>query len=215
MSTFHSLTVSAIDRLTDKSVVVSLEVPENLAASFVFEAGQYISLEATIDKVVVRRSYSICCSPQSGNLQVGIKEVPGGVFSAYVNQILSVGDEFRVGVPEGRFTLKGSRQAKTVVGIAAGSGITPIISLLKSVLLSNQDTSFVLLYGNKSPEETMFYDELLSLEKNHSKRLKIHWVFSQSNQDNSHFGRIDASLINYLIHQIETAFEGFFLSLRT
>ena len=77
MSTFHSLTVSAIDRLTDKSVVVSLEVPENLAASFVFEAGQYISLEATIDKVVVRRSYSICCSPQSGNLQVGIKEVPG------------------------------------------------------------------------------------------------------------------------------------------
>ena len=203
MSTFHSLTVSAIDRLTDKSVVVSLEVPENLIASFVFEAGQYISLEATIDKVVVRRSYSICSSPQSGNLQVGIKEVPGGVFSAYVNQILSVGDKFQVGIPEGRFTLKGSRQTKTVVGIAAGSGITPIMSLLKSVLLSNQDTSFVLLYGNKSPEETMFYDELLSLEKNHSKRLKIHWVFSQSNQVNSHFGRIDASLINYLIHQIE------------
>ena len=117
MSTFHSLTVSAIDRLTDKSVVVSLEVPENLIASFVFEAGQYISLEATIDKVVVRRSYSICSSPQSGNLQVGIKEVPGGVFSAYVNQILSVGDKFQVGIPEGRFTLKGSRQALSLIHI--------------------------------------------------------------------------------------------------
>jgi ring-1,2-phenylacetyl-CoA epoxidase subunit PaaE len=203
MSIFHSLTVSAIDRLTDKSVVVSLKVPENLTASFVFEAGQYIGLEATIDKVVVRRSYSICSSPQSGNLQVGIKEVPAGVFSTYVNQILLVGDKFKVGVPEGRFTIKESRQAEAFVGIAAGSGITPIISLVKSVLLNDQDTSFVLLYGNKSPEETMFYDELLSLEKKYPDRFKINWVFSQSNLENSHFGRIDPSIINYLFHQIE------------
>ena len=196
MSTLHSLKVSAIDRLTDKSIVVSLEVPKNLTTSFVFKAGQYISLEATIDETLVRRSYSICSSPQSGNLQVGIKEVPGGVFSTYVNQSLSVGDEFKVAIPEGRFTLKKSRQAKKFVGIAAGSGITPIISLLKSILLDDQDTSFVLLYGNKSPEETMFYDELLSLEKKYSDRFKINWVFSQSNLENSHFGRIDPSIIN-------------------
>jgi len=204
MSTLYSLKVSAIDRLTNKSIVVSLEVPKNLTTSFVFKAGQYISLEATIDETLVRRSYSICSSPQSGNLQVGIKEVPGGVFSTYVNQSLSVGDEFKVAIPEGRFTLKESRQAKKFVGIAAGSGITPIISLLKSVLLDDQDTSFVLLYGNKSPEETMFYDELLSLEKKYPDRFKINWVFSQSNLENSHFGRIDPSLINYLIRQIET-----------
>ena len=204
MSTLHSLKVSAIDRLTNKSIVVSLEVPKNLTTSFVFKAGQYISLEATIDETLVRRSYSICSSPQSGNLQVGIKEVPGGVFSTYVNQSLSVGDEFKVAIPEGRFTLKESRQAKKFVGIAAGSGITPIISLLKSVLLDDQDTSFVLLYGNKSPEETMFYDELLSLEKKYPDRFKINWVFSQSNHENSHFGRIDPSLINYLIRQIKT-----------
>ena len=204
MYTFHSLKVSAIDRLTDKSVIVSLGVPKNLTTSFVFEAGQYISLEATIDETLVRRSYSICSSPQSGNLQVGIKEVPGGVFSTYVNQSLSVGDEFKVGIPEGRFTIKESRQAEKFVGIAAGSGITPIMSLLKSVLLNDHDTSFVLLYGNKSPEETMFYDELLSLEKKYPDRFKINWVFSQSNHENSHFGRIDPSLINYLIRQIET-----------
>ena len=203
MSTFHSLTVSAIDRLTDKSVVVSLEVPESLTTSFVFEAGQYISLEATIDKLVVRRSYSICSSPQSGNLQVGIKEVPDGVFSTYVNQMLSVGDKFQAGIPEGRFTIKKLRQAETFVGIAAGSGITPIISLVKSVLLNDQDTSFVLLYGNKSPEKTMFYDDLLSLEKKYPNRFKINWVFSQSNVENSHFGRIDPSIINYLFRQIE------------
>ena len=203
MSTLHSLKVSAIDRLTDKSIVVSLEVPKNLTTSFVFKAGQYISLEATIDETLVRRSYSICSSPQSGNLQVGIKEVPGGVFSTYVNQSLSVGDEFKVAIPEGRFTLKESKQAKKFVGIAAGSGITPIISLLKSILLDDQDTSFVLLYGNKSPEETMFYDELLSLEKKYPDRFKINWVFSQSNVENSHFGRIDPSIINYLFRQIE------------
>ena len=210
MSTLHSLKVSAIDRLTDKSVVVSLEVPKNLTTSFVFKAGQYISLEATIDKIVVRRSYSICSSPQSGNLQVGVKEVPGGVFSTYVNQSLSVGDEFKVGIPEGRFTIKESRQAKNFVGIAAGSGITPIISLLKSVLLDDQDTSFVLLYGNKSPEETMFYDELLLLEKKYPDRFKINWVFSQSNFENSHFGRIDPSLINYLIREIKAPSKAFF-----
>ena len=210
MSTSHSLKVSAIDRLTAKSVVVSLEVPKNLITPFVFAAGQYISLEATIDKVAVRRSYSICSSPQSGNLQVGIKEVPGGVFSTYVNQSLSVGDEFKVGVPEGRFTLKESRQTKTVVGIAAGSGITPIISIVKSILLNNQDTSFVLLYGNKSPEKTMFYDELLLLEKKYANRFKINWVFSQSNLEGSHFGRIDPSIINYLIRQIEAPSEASF-----
>ena len=204
MYTFHSLKVSSIDRLTDKSVIVSLGVPKNLTTSFVFEAGQYISLEATIDETLVRRSYSICSSPQSGNLQVGIKEVPGGVFSTYVNQSLSVGDEFKVGIPEGRFTIKESRRTEKFVGIAAGSGITPIMSLLKSVLLNDHDTSFVLLYGNKSPEETMFYDELLSLEKKYPDRFKINWVFSQSNHENSHFGRIDPSLINYLIRQIET-----------
>ena len=88
MSTLHSLKVSAIDRLTDKSVVVSLEVPKNLTTSFVFKAGQYISLEATIDKIVVRRSYSICSSPKSGELRIAVKAIKTGFFSKFANEKL-------------------------------------------------------------------------------------------------------------------------------
>ena len=203
MSSFHSLKVSNIERITSKAVVVSFEIPDSLKTEFEFLAGQYIGLQAQINGEKVRRSYSICSAPQSGILEVGIKEVPKGVFSGYVNKQLAVGDILEVSTPEGRFTLTSETTDNTLVGIAAGSGITPIMSIIKSVILDQSNSQFVLLYGNKSPEETLFYEELLMLEKENPRQLKIHWVFSQTNVTETHFGRIDASLVNYLLKQTE------------
>ena len=172
MSSFHSLRVSNIDKLTSKAVIVSFEIPPTLMGDFNFMAGQYISLQTQIAGSQVRRSYSICSVPQSGVLQVGIKQVPEGVFSTYATQQLAVGDFLEVSVPEGRFTLAPELNESTIVGIAAGSGITPIMSIIKSVLQSDSNSQFVLLYGNKSPEEAMFYEDLNNARKRKSSKIK-------------------------------------------
>ena len=197
MSQFHSMQISSIDRVTPEAVVLSIEVPSDLKSSYEFKAGQYISLELNIDKKNVRRSYSICCEPQIGLLQVGVKEVPYGTFSTYVNKQLKNGDEIKVGVPAGRFVLESKEKQFPIMAIAAGSGITPIMSILKSYLINDSDSTFTLIYGNKSPKKTMFYKELRSLEKLHPEQLNIHWVFSEANIDVSRFGRIDPALINF------------------
>ncbi len=201
MSQFYPLNVSAIDRSTPDAVVLTLEVPDALSSTFNYLAGQYISLELTINEVPVRRSYSICSSPSSNLLQVGVKEVPSGIFSSYVNQKLHVGDQLLVSPPEGRFVYPNKTSQSSVMAIAAGSGITPIMSILKSVLQEEQSASFTLVYGNKTPEKTMFYKELRALEQIHPKRLTIHWVFSQSNESGGHFGRIDQSILNYALNK--------------
>jgi ring-1,2-phenylacetyl-CoA epoxidase subunit PaaE len=212
MASFHTLRVSHIDRITTKAVVVSFEIPTALKNDFNFLGGQYISVQTHINGEQVRRSYSICSAPHSETLQIGIKEVPEGVFSTYVNQHLKVGDEMEVSPPEGRFTLNSPVKENLIIGIAAGSGITPIMSIIKSILDEESNTQFVLLYGNKSPKETMFYEDLLTLEKANSERLKIHWSFSQANVSNANFGRIDIAQVNYLLNQIDmSASKAFYL----
>lgn len=198
MSEFNQMSVSAIDRITAESVVLTIAVPEELKPSYQFIAGQYISLELNIGGTNVRRSYSICSAPHSGLLQVGVKAVPQGVFSTYVNQRLIVGDQIIVGTPQGRFIWK--RKSNSLIAIAAGSGITPIMSIIKSALHDNPSASCTLLYGNKSPEKTMFYQELNALEEKHP-HFKIHWVYSQENIPNAQFGRIDTSFILYALNQ--------------
>lgn len=201
MSQFYSLNVSAIDLNTADAVVLTLDVPVDLSSTFEYLAGQYISLELTIDGVPVRRSYSICSSPSSNLLKVGVKEVRSGVFSTYANQKLKVGDQILVSAPEGRFVYPNKTEQSSVMAIAAGSGITPIMSILKSVLQEREGGPFTLVYGNKTPEKTMFYKELRALEQAHPERLTIHWVFSQSNEAEAHFGRIDQSILNYALNK--------------
>ena len=133
MSEFHTLQIAAIDRLTSEAVVLSIAVPENLVPKYQFLPGQYVSLELPIEGAAVRRSYSICSAPHEGILQVGVKEVPKGVFSTYVNQKLKVGDPIQVGLPEGRFIYEAERDQAPIMAVAAGSGITPIFSILKSI----------------------------------------------------------------------------------
>ena len=198
MSRLNTLIVGAVERLTPQSVVISLDVNNDLSSSYAYLAGQYISLELEINGNKVRRSYSICSSPISGLLQVGIKEVPNGIFSTYVNRKIKKGDEIKAGIPEGRFIFDSKNNSIPIMAVAAGSGITPIMSILRSFLDSTSDTPFTLIYGNKTPEKTMFYNELKSLESRFD-ALKIHWSFSEEKIDGAEFGRIDSAFLNYVL----------------
>ncbi|MDA8948301.1 ferredoxin--NADP reductase [Flavobacteriaceae bacterium] len=211
MSTFYPLRVSGIERTTSDAVVVSFEVPDKLKSAYSFTSGQYISLEAEINGALIRRSYSLCSTPEEKVLSIGVKEVYSGVFSSYINQSLKQGDTLNVSTPEGRFIYEVENENNSVLAIAAGSGITPIFSILNSVLTQKSAEKFTLIYGNKTPDQTMFYKELQALEEKYPNQLKIHWVFSQSNEDGALFGRIDASVINFALNQLNALPDHSFL----
>ena len=211
MSEFHALQIAAIDRLTSEAVALSIAVPEALVPKYQFRPGQYVSLELPIEGTTVRRSYSICSAPHEGILQVGVKEVPKGVFSTYVNQKLKVGDPIQVGLPEGRFIYEAERDQAPIMAVAAGSGITPIFSILKSVLHQNSSLHFTLVYGNKTPDQTLFYKELRSLEEAYPEQFKVHWIFSQANVEGAQFGRVDTAFLNYALNQAAVSPERFYL----
>ena len=132
MPEFHSLTVERVERLTDDAVVVTFLVPDQLKEKYRSLPGQYITLKTTLNEVELRRSYSLCSAPASGVLSVGIKEVPGGKFSGFVNRSLREGDQIDVGTPEGRFVFTEKEMNEPLMAIAAGSGITPIMSILEA-----------------------------------------------------------------------------------
>lgn len=201
MSAYHSLIVEEIERLTPSSVAISLAIPENLKKNFVFESGQYLSLETQLDGETVRRSYSLSSAPHQAKATVGIKKIDGGKFSTYANDVLKVGDSLLVAPPEGRFLFSPSDQKQHLLLFAAGSGITPLFSILKTALEETEYTSIQLVYGNKSPEEAMFKSALEALATTHPDRFSIHWVYSQSNEPNALFGRIDTSTVLYALNQ--------------
>ncbi|MFS4415445.1 FAD-binding oxidoreductase [Maribacter sp. 2307ULW6-5] len=196
MSDFHALTIASIDRLTPKSVAISFDLPETLKDTFAYVAGQYITLKATIKGMEVRRAYSISSAPASGKLTVGIKKVEDGLFSAYANDVLKPGDTLDVMPPEGRFTFEKGAGAKTVGAFAAGSGITPIMSIAHTVLEDDDNSTFVLVYGNQNPAETMYRDELLALQSQYPQRFFVQWLYSRANEPDCLFGRIERSTVN-------------------
>ena len=199
MAQFHTLKIQSIVRQTEKAVSITFDVPTNLSAEFNFKAGQYITLKAVINETEIRRDYSLSSSPKSGDLTVTIKEIEGGVFSTYANKSLNIGDSLEVGMPNGRFIYESqSEDIKSIVAFAAGSGITPIMSIARTVLEAGND-KVVLIYGNKSPEKTIFYKEILELQSAYLNRFKVQFVYSESNDDGALFGRIDVSNINYVI----------------
>lgn len=199
MATFHTLKIKNIKRETSKAVSVSFDVSDKLKSQYRFEAGQYLTLKTNINGNEIRRDYSISSSPSSGELTVTIKEIPNGLFSTYANSKLAVGDSLEVATPQGRFTLDSSDNSAVIVGFAAGSGITPIMSLLKTTLEQNSSQQFILVYGNKSLEQTIFYEDILSLKKAHHPRLKVQFLFSQSQEDEALFGRIDQGNTNFAL----------------
>ncbi|MDH4392329.1 MAG: 2Fe-2S iron-sulfur cluster-binding protein [Aquabacterium sp.] len=180
MSTlFHPLTVRRIDPDTAEAVIVSFDVPPDLRATFGFTQGQYLTLRHTIGGQDLRRSYSICAGVDDGALRVGVRKVRGGVFSNWINSHLQPGDSIQVMAPQGRFFVPLDPAAsRHHVGIAGGSGITPILSIMKTVLQREPRSRFTLVYGNRSLQSTMFKEELDDLKNKHMQRLVLHHVFS-------------------------------------
>ena len=200
MSQFHKLTIKDIHRETEKAVTITFNVPENLKEIFAFKAGQYITVKTTINGNEVRRDYSLCSSPKSGELKVAVKEVEGGTFSAYANNTLKVEDILEVASPKGRFIFTpNDSKTKNIAAFAAGSGITPVLSIIKCALEEEVYSKVILVYGNKTTKDTMFLNELLELHHNHKERLSIQFVFSQEDEDDAIFGRIEKSTVNYVM----------------
>ena len=214
MSSFLKLIIKEVKRETKDAVSILFNVPEELKANYKFIAGQYLNLKLTLDGQEIRRAYSICSSPDSGELRIAVKAVKDGAFSQFANTKLKAGDAIEVGTPEGKFTFEPqSDRQKNYVAFVAGSGITPVMSILKSVLKNESKSSFVLVYGNKSPEETIFHQELHDLQLQYVGRLFVHYVFSQAKAENALFGRIEKSAVNFVLknkHK-ELEFDKFYL----
>lgn len=185
MSTiFHPLTVRSVQPDTAEAVIVSFEVPPALRAVFGFTQGQYLTLRTDIDGQDLRRSYSICAGVDDGELRVGVRKVRGGVFSNWINASLKAGDTIQVMAPQGRFFVPLDPAARRHhVGIAGGSGITPILSIMKTVLAREPLSEFTLIYGNRQLRSTMFKEELEDLKNRYMSRLVLHHVFSDEQTD--------------------------------
>lgn len=200
MSTFHTLTIKDVRRETPGCVSVAFDVPAPLTDDYAFTAGQYINLKTHFEGQEVRKAYSICSAPGSGELRVAIKAVKNGGFSVFANEKLAAGDTMEVGTPEGKFTFepKPERQ-RNYAAFAAGSGITPVMAIIQSVLEGEPESTFVLVYGNKTPDETIFHQALHDLQLKYVGRFFVHFVYSKARAEDSLFGRIDRSTVNFVI----------------
>lgn len=194
MTQFHSLTVSDMRRETRDSVSMAFAVPQELAADFRFKQGQYLTLRTQLNGEEVRRSYSICSGVNDGELRVAVKRVPGGLFSSFANDSLSVGDALEVMPPMGSFysELDPARKGHYLL-VAAGSGITPILSIARTTLEAEPDSEVTLLYGNRATASTMFREQLEDLKNDYLGRFNLIFVFSREQQDiDLYNGHIDA-----------------------
>ncbi|MEY8849433.1 2Fe-2S iron-sulfur cluster-binding protein [Psychroserpens sp. XS_ASV72] len=200
MANFHPLKVQKIDRITEQSVAITFDVPAHLKNDFKFKAGQYITIKTQLNGEDIRRDYSLCVSPKSGELKVAVKAVENGTFSTHANSNLKVGDVLDVHTPNGRFVFEpNDSKTKHIAAFAAGSGITPVLSIIKCALEEEQQSNVVLVYGNKTTDDTMFLDELLKLQHEYSDRFSIQFVFSRTKEDDSIFGRIEKSTVNLVV----------------
>ncbi len=195
--TFHPLTITDVRRETEDTISVAFAVPEAVRPAFAFAHGQHLTLRATIGGEEVRRSYSICSGLDDGELRVAIKRVPGGLFSTHANENLRPGAVLDVMTPMGRFTTPlDPGAARTYLAFAAGSGITPVLSILKSVLAREPRSRFVLVYGNRTVSSILFREELEDLKNRHLGRLSIHHALSREPDESGLLsGRIDAALV--------------------
>jgi ring-1,2-phenylacetyl-CoA epoxidase subunit PaaE len=181
---FHPLRVRAVLPDTPEAVVIAFDVPPSLREAFRFTQGQYLTLRTAIDGADLRRSYSICAGVDDEELRVGVRKVAGGVFSNWINAHLKAGDTVQVMAPQGRFFVPLLPEARRHhVGIAGGSGITPILSTMKTVLAREPLSRFTLIYGNRLLKSTMFKEEIEDLKNRYLTRLVLHHVFSDEHMD--------------------------------
>lgn len=192
---FHRLRVREVRRETADCVSISFEVPEALREAYAFTPGQHLTLKRDLNGEEVRRSYSICTAPSEGDLRVAVKRIAGGRFSSFANEELQPGDTVDVMTPMGQFFTPPSNGVKgrQVAAFAAGSGITPVMSILKSVLENEPESSFTLFYANRKPDSIIFLEEVEDLKNRYLNRLSVFHVLSRQQSDSPLFsGRIDA-----------------------
>ena len=203
MTSFHELKISDVVKETPEAVSVTFNVPVELKSKYMFLPGQYLTLESLINNEKIRRDYSISSTPSSGNLTVTIKKVKNGIFSNYANDSLRKGSLINVSLPRGRFVYNCiSDSPKIIFAFAAGSGITPIISIIKTALENSPKTSCKLIYGNKSPKTTIFLNDLNHLKQVHKNRFDLQLVYSQTQDKNSLNGRIDAEKTAHFLQNL-------------
>jgi ring-1,2-phenylacetyl-CoA epoxidase subunit PaaE len=192
MSKFYPLTVAQVKQETRDAIAVTFAVPEALQEAFAYQQGQHLTLRAMIGGEDVRRSYSICSSVQDQQLRVAIKRTPGGAFSSWANEHLQAGAVLDVMPPMGHFNVPlDATQARHYLAFAAGSGITPILSIIKTTLIAEPRSRFTLFYGNRASSSVLFREELAELKDVFMERLKISYVMSREQQDIELFnGRI-------------------------
>lgn len=195
---FHELQVQSITKLTKESVRIDFKVPEELKPEFKFKAGQYI----TIDMDGQRRDYSLCSSPLDDKWSVGIKSVKDGYVSKFLNSNLKEGDFLKVSTPKGKFGIKSEPDKKrTVLAFAAGSGITPVLSILRYTLQTEKEVLLNLFYCNRTPKETMFKEEIEQLKEQYPINFFPHWFFTRHKQENPLYeGRLNADKINRILN---------------
>ncbi|MGW6172787.1 1,2-phenylacetyl-CoA epoxidase subunit PaaE [Arthrobacter sp. NPDC055138] len=213
--TFHPLSVAEVRKLTDEAVEVTFAVPEELQGQFDYVPGQYVALRTTLEEQEIRRSYSICAEPKPGEIRVAIKRDIGGLFSNWANDNLAAGDVLDVMSPAGAFISKhqmteinhpeqiNTDVEATFVAFAAGSGITPVISIARTVLAANTNVRFDLVYANKAAMDVMFVEELADLKDKYPTRFALHHVLSREQRISPLLsGRIDAEKLTSLFDNV-------------
>lgn len=193
VATFHKLKIKDIYKETDDTSVVTFDVPTDLAEDFKFRQGQHLTLKADINGADIRRSYSLCSSPSDGEWKVAVKQILGGVFSTYINEHLKAGDELEVMAPSGNFGVEVSAdKAKNYLFFAAGSGITPVLSMVKSHLIAEPSSTCKLFYVNKTAKSIIFKEELEQLRNTYFGRFEIYYFLTKERRDIELFnGRFD------------------------
>jgi ring-1,2-phenylacetyl-CoA epoxidase subunit PaaE len=203
MPHFHPLKISALRRDTRDAVAITFEIPTALASEFIYQPGQHLTLRALIEGEEVRRSYSICSAVQDNELRIAIKKVSDGIFSTWATSALEVGSVIDVMPPTGNFHLPFDvASERRYLAVAAGSGITPIFSIIKSTLLAEPQSSFTLVYGNRASSTVMLRDDIANLKDQFLDRLSVIHVMSREKQDIDLFnGRIDTEKFHQLAEQ--------------
>jgi len=197
---FYSLYIKRIEKETPESVSVEFDVPTGLYNEFSFEAGQFLTLKKEINGEDICRSYSLYSTPKSGQFKIVIKQIYNGKFSTFANNKLKVGDQIEVSPPKGNFFIEPNQNNnKSYTLIAAGSGITPIFSILNTILIEEPNSRINLFYGNKSPESTIFKEAIENLNTKYSEQLNVHFIYSQTKGESRfHSGKLEKQKLKKL-----------------
>jgi ring-1,2-phenylacetyl-CoA epoxidase subunit PaaE len=191
---FHKLRIAEMRRETADAVSIRFEIPPELKEAFAFKAGQHLTLRTEMNGEDLRRNYSVCASPHENEIRIAVKQMPGGRFSSWANDALKEGAEIEVLPPLGRFVLPEGVRAPYYVALAGGSGITPVLSILKTILKEDPESRFTLLYGNRDSASIMFLEELSGLKNRYLDRLEIyHFLENEAEEVELFNGRLDTA----------------------